>query len=189
MLLKRQDHRISIIGALILLTLTLAAGISVYIVMQRQAESMLSKSLEVSLQSNLRLFESQIDQAMANTQAVTTRPFPIQNLQLLESEPDNATGLYELQRIAKSFLLTGFTGMSFYDVRGHEVAQAGRFSRNHDLRVPLKAKNHTSLLAHLLVVILSDFLPKNILKKWLVLFCSTRDTKPLTQKCPQHGKN
>ena len=99
MFLKRQDHRVSFIGGLILAVLTLAAGISVYVVMQRQAESILSKSLEAALQSNVRLFESQIDQALANTQAVTTRPFLIQNLQLLESDPDNDTGAPNLQRI------------------------------------------------------------------------------------------
>ena len=49
--LKRQDHRISVIGGFILAVLTLAAGISVFVVMQRQAESLLSKSLEASLQS------------------------------------------------------------------------------------------------------------------------------------------
>ena len=83
--LKRQDHRISVIGGLILVILTLAAGISVFVVMQRQAESLLSKSLEVSLQSNVRLFESRIDQALANTHTATVRPFAIKNLQLLAS--------------------------------------------------------------------------------------------------------
>ncbi len=146
MLLKLGKHGINIIGGLILVVLTLAAGISVYVVMQRQAESILSKSLEASLQSNVRLFESQIDQAMANTQAVTTRPFPIQNLQLLESEPDNATAKVELQRIVQSFLLAGFTGVSFYDVGGHEVAREGHYSQKHDLRIPLKTKDRAFLL-------------------------------------------
>ena len=144
--LKRQDHRISVIGGFILAVLTLSAGISVFVVMQRQAESLLSKSLGVSLQSNVRLFENRIDQALARTLVVTTRLNPIKNLQLLTSEPGNATGLRELQRIAKSFLQTGFTAMSFYDVRGHEVARAGHFSQKHDLRVPLKTKHRTYLL-------------------------------------------
>ena len=134
MFLKLAKYRIDIIGGLILLALTLAAGISVYVVMQRQAESMLSKSLEASLQSNVRLFERQIDQALGNTRTVATRPFVIRNLQLLESDPGNAAVPAELQRIAKSFLPTGFTAMSYYDVRGNEVARAGQFSQTHDLR-------------------------------------------------------
>ena len=125
--LKRQDQRVSFLGGIILAVLTLAAGISVYVVMQRQAESTLSNSLEASLQSNVRLFESQIDQALANTRAVTTRPFAIQNLQLLKSDPGNAIAPTELQRIAKSFLLAGFTAMSFYDVQGQRSGACGEF--------------------------------------------------------------
>ena len=59
MFLERQDRKVSIIGGLILVVLTLAAGTSVYVVMQRQAEFILTKSLAASLQSNVRLFESQ----------------------------------------------------------------------------------------------------------------------------------
>ncbi len=146
MLLKREDRRISIIGGLVLVALTLAAGISVYVVMQRQAESILSRSLEASLQNKVLLFESQIDQGMVRTRAVTTRPFLIQSLQLLDAEPGNARGRHELQRIAQSFLLTGFTGMSFYDARGNEVARAGHFSQNLEARVPLNANNRVFLL-------------------------------------------
>ena len=144
--LKRQDRRISIIGGLILAGLTLAAGISVYLVMQRQEESLLGKSLEAALQSNVRFFESQIDQAISNTRAVTGHPYLVQNLQLLEAEPGNISGLVELQLIARSSLLGSLTGSSFYDIRGHEVARAGYFSRNHDLRVPLKTKDRAFLL-------------------------------------------
>lgn len=59
MFLKRQDHRVrvrvrvrvSVIGGLILAGLTLATGVSVYVVMLRQAESLPGKSLEASLQN------------------------------------------------------------------------------------------------------------------------------------------
>ncbi len=146
LLLKREDRRISIIGGLVLVALTLAAGISVYVVMQRQAESILSRSLEASLQNKVLLFESQIDQGMVRTRAVTTRPFLIQSLQLLDAEPGNAKGLYDLQRIAQSFLPTGFTGMFFYDARGNEVARAGHFSQNLEQRIPLSADHRVFLL-------------------------------------------
>ena len=146
MLPKHQDLRIGIIGGFILLILTLATGISVFVVMQRQAESVLSKSLEASLKSNVRSFESQIDQVLSNTQTVASRPYLINNLQLLASKPGNATGLIALQLAAQSFLLTSFTGLSIYDVGGHEVARAGEFSQKHDLRVPLNTKHRAFLL-------------------------------------------
>jgi diguanylate cyclase (GGDEF)-like protein/PAS domain S-box-containing protein len=144
--LNLKKHRIAILSALILVILTLATGISVYVVMQRQAESMLSKNLEASLHRDVHFTEMQIDHALNNTRTVTTRLHPIQTLQLLESEPNNVKVPVELQRIAQSFLQTGFTGFSFYDVRGLEVARAGLFSQKHDLRVPLKTKHRAFLL-------------------------------------------
>ena len=129
-----------------MLVLTLAAGIFVYVVMQRQAHSMLSRSLESSLQSDVSLFESQIDQALNNTRVVATRPYLIKLLQLLASNSNDATAQVELQQAIQSFLLTGYTGMAFYDVRDHEVARGGVFSRQHDLRVPLKTKHRAFLL-------------------------------------------
>lgn len=137
MFLARDKQRINVIGGLILVALTLTAGISVYVVMQRSAESLLSTGLGASLQNNVRLFESRIAQALSNTQTVASRPFLIQNLQLLASQPDDVVGLANLQNIARSFLSTTVAGVSFYGLGGHEVARAGDFSQKYDLRVPL----------------------------------------------------
>ena len=141
-----EKYRIDTLSALLLAALTLAGGVSVYVAMQKQVESLLVKSLEVSLQHNVQLVENQIDQSLSKTQTVSTRLNPIKHLQLLESTPGNATAKAELQKIARSFLSTGFTGMYFYDVLGHEVAHAGHFSQRYDLRVPLKIKDRAFLL-------------------------------------------
>ena len=144
--LKRDDHRINLIGGLILVVLTMATGILVYVVMQRQAEAILSNSLEMSRQHSARLFESQIDYGMDKTLTLTTRPFIIQNLRLLAADPKNAQGISNLQQVAKSFLQTGFSGMSFYNVRGDEVARVGRFSKDGDMAVALNSKYRVRLL-------------------------------------------
>lgn len=146
MFLTREDRKISIMGTLILVLLTLAAGLSVYVVMQRESASILGRSLEASLQSNIRVFENQIDQWVANTHVIATRPFLIKNLQLLDAEPSNVKELSAMQEAARSFLLTGFTGIAFYNAQGHEITQAGRFSQNPELRVPLNVKPPTFLL-------------------------------------------
>lgn len=144
--LKHQGRRISFIGGFVLAALTLVAGISVYAVMQRRAELILSKSLQASLQGHIQLTASQIDRALNNAQTVASRIYPVRNLQLLESEPGNATATAELQRAADSFLKTGFTGLSFLDVRGREVAHAGKFSDKYILRVQLKTGENVFLL-------------------------------------------
>lgn len=146
MLLKLEKYRIDILSALILVTLTLVTGITVFVVMQRQAESFLSKTLEVSLQNNVRLFVNQIDQSLGKTQTVSTRPNPIRHLQLLESPSESSIAIAELQRVADSFLPTGFTGVAIYDKRGQVVARAGQFSKKQDLSVSLKTNNRAYLM-------------------------------------------
>ena len=141
-----EKYRIDILSALILVALTLAAGISVYVVMQRQAESVLIGGLKASLQKDVHFTESQIDHVITEVQVASSHPSVIQNLQLFTSKPDNASGRGELQRLAKAFMATNFTGWSIYDASGHEVARAGYFSQRHDLRVPLKTKDRAFLL-------------------------------------------
>ena len=146
MLLERNKYRINIIGGIILLVLTLTAGISVYLVMQRQAEALLSKSLEASLRSNVKLIESQINHALNISKTVVTRPNVMNKMQLLVANPGNANVLDEFPTIANSFITTGLSAITFYNAAGHFVAQAGQFSQKNLMRVPLKSNDRAFLL-------------------------------------------
>jgi len=144
--LQRDDRKISIIGALILLALTLATGVAVYRVMQNQAESMLANKLATSLQHNIRLFDSQIGDALAETQALAPRISLITNLQSLAAKPGDAKSLYELQRRADLIKSTGFKAVSIYDARDQLVAQAGVFAQSPVLSVALHTSSPAALL-------------------------------------------
>lgn len=143
---QHESHHIGIVGGLILVALTLASGIAVYVVMQRQAEAILVRSLEASLQSDRRLFESEIGAGITNALTVSTRPFVIHNLQLLKAEPGNEGGRHALQQIADSFLPTGFRGVSFRDSRDNEIVRAGRLTESPALSVPLNTQVEARLL-------------------------------------------
>ncbi|MDI1239267.1 MAG: response regulator [Polaromonas sp.] len=141
----RQDHRISLIGGIIFLAANLAAGLAAYVVMERQTESVLSRSLQATLQSNARLFESQISQALTDARTVATRPFLVETLKLLEARPDDAAAALTIQRAAISFLPTGFDGLAFHAADGREVARAGSFSRDDHQHVLLSQKDRAYL--------------------------------------------
>ncbi len=141
-----ESHRIGLIGGLILIVLTLAAGLAVYALMQRQAESILVKSLAAALQNDRRLFESEISASVANALAVSTRPFVIHNLQMLKAKPDNDTSRQALQQIADSFLPIGFASVSFHDSHGQTIVRVGHPSKSPALSVLL----HTQAESHLL---------------------------------------
>ncbi len=153
-----ESHRISIIGGLILVTLTLASGIGVYAVMQRQVESILVRSLEASLQSGRRLFESEINAGVIDALTVSTRPFVILNLQQLKAESGNDASRHALQKIADSFLPAGLTGVSFYDTHNNEIARAGRLTKNPTLSVPLNTQAGARLLwdGQLILLVVRD---------------------------------
>ncbi|MDP3420189.1 MAG: EAL domain-containing protein [Thiobacillus sp.] len=141
-----DSQRIGIIGGLILAGLTLASGLAVYVVMQRQAEAILVKSLEASLRSDRRLFESEIEANLANALTVSTRPFVIRNLKQIHAQPDDPASRLALQQVAESFLPIGFTSITFYDRRDVEVAHAGTLSENPALSVPLNTHVESRLL-------------------------------------------
>ncbi len=146
MLLIRDDRKISIIGGLLLVGLTLVTGIAVYGVMRQQIESTLGRGLDVALQGKARLFESQIEEGLANTRAVVNRPFLVQSMQQLNAQPDNASALHDLELNVNSLLRADFTAASVYGVRGNKLAQVGRFSSNQTPSLPLHSHNNTSLL-------------------------------------------
>src|SRR5882724_9307577 len=145
LLLKHESRRINIIGGLLLALLMLVAGMTVYTVMQRQAERILGNRLEASLRQDISQFENQITQGVTNTLTGSSRPFMIRNLKLHNAEPGNAVAKYELQQIAQSFL-SSFTAVSLLDVRGNEVVRAGHFSQQPELRVALNTKDRVFLL-------------------------------------------
>ena len=133
-------------GGLILLATSIAAGIAVYVVMGRQAESVLSRSLQTALQSNARLFESQINQTLTDARTVATRPFLVQTLQTLTTTPEDPAAMLAMQRAATSFLPTGFRGLAFLDAGGREVARAGSFSPSDEKHLLLNKKDRATLL-------------------------------------------
>jgi diguanylate cyclase (GGDEF)-like protein/PAS domain S-box-containing protein len=153
-----ESYRIGIVGGLILVALTLASGIGVYAVMQQQVESILVRSLEASLQSDRRLFESRIKAGVIDALTVSTRPFVILNLQRLRAEPGNDASRHALQRIADSFLPAGFTGVTFYDAHNHEIVRAGRLTKTPALDVPLNTQAGAHLLwdGQLILMVVRD---------------------------------
>ena len=60
---KIHQPRIVLIAGIILIIVTLLAGVTVFVVMQRHAEALLSKSLQLSLQNRVQLTQAAIDRS------------------------------------------------------------------------------------------------------------------------------
>ena len=85
----RDERRISLIAGAILFILTLASGVSVYVVMHHQAQASLSRGLQLNLESRTRLIEREITQNMADTVALASRPALREQLALASAYPKN----------------------------------------------------------------------------------------------------
>ncbi|SFE06689.1 ATP-binding protein [Nitrosomonas sp. Nm166] len=146
MLLTRDDRKISIIGGLLLLGLTLTTGIAVYSAMRQQIESVLGRGLDVALQGKALLIESLIEKGVADTRALTLRPFIIQSMKELNVQPGNDRALHDLARNVNSLTQAGFSAAVIYDMHGNVLSQVGRFSENQSQSLPLNKYSNTSLV-------------------------------------------
>ena len=142
---KDKQPGIVLVAGTILIVVTLLVGVTALIVMQRHAESLLSKSLQVSLQSRVQQIEAEIRGGFDRAALISTRPLLIDQLQLVNSHA-NADARKKLSVGAQSFLQTGFTAVAFYGKDGQELAHAGIFTQQPELAVPLNLPGHAQLL-------------------------------------------
>lgn len=140
------SRRITLLGGLILAALTVIAGIVVFAIMQRQTETVLSTSLELSLQSRASLFEATLENRAKRVVMITTRPFLIQQLKKANLTPDDQKARSLLQRGVDSFLPTGFSALAIANRDGEIVASAGEFISNPQTRVALQMSGVDSAL-------------------------------------------
>lgn len=130
MFLTSDDRKISIIGGILLLGLTLTTGITVYSAMRQEIESVLGRGLAVALQGKAHLLESQIEKGLADARALALRPFIVQSMQQLNAEPDNLNALHDLMRNVNSLPEAGFSAAVVHDMQGKTLSQVGQFSRS-----------------------------------------------------------
>jgi len=143
---KIHQPRIVLVAGTILLIVTLLVGVSVFMLMQRHAEALLSKSLQSSLQSRIQLTETEIRANFDSTVLIATRPLLIDQLQHINARTDDTVALNKLNVAARSFLQTGLTALTFYGEDGQELVRTGVFAQQPELAVPLNLPGHAQLL-------------------------------------------
>ncbi len=144
---QKTDHpRIVLVAWLILLVATVFAGAMVFLLMERHAENLLSKSLLLSLRNKVEMAESEIRQRSAAAVTVATRPFLIEQIQRADTPAGDAEAVRALERGASSFLASGFSAIALYGRDGRELARAGAFAQRPELAVPLALAGQAQLL-------------------------------------------
>lgn len=143
---RRKEQRISLIAGMILIAVTVVAGAAVFLVMQRHAESLLSKSLLLSLQNRAEQVQFDIDEHVLAARTIGSRPFIMQQMIMLSANPEAASARAALMRAASSFLPTGFSSIAFYDSKRVQLAHAGEEISDPELDIKLASPDDARLL-------------------------------------------
>lgn len=143
---RRRVRRISLIAAGILGVVTLAAGTAVFRVMEAQSEALLRRSLALSLQNRANLIRLAVDERLAATETIATRPFIVQEILALQADPGDTRARRALQRAARTFRETGFEMVTLLDRQGRVVGRAGSAAARPEVAIPLAVKPAARLL-------------------------------------------
>ena len=143
---KINPKYIIAIARAILIAMTVSAGVMVFYIMKNHAENLLINSLQSSLENHASLAMTELRQGFEKTTMVATRPFIIQQIELLNSPGHHDADVAALQKGVQSFVSTGFSAIALFDRRGHEIVRAGHFLQRPELEAPLHVPDHTQLL-------------------------------------------
>ena len=142
---KYNQHHIGLVASAILVAVVIMVGVMVFFVMARHTERLLSTSLQSSLQNHVDLILSEIEGGADLIDALTNRPFMLEQLEILNERANDAEALASLKDIlVPAILKTGISGVALYDKHGKEVVRGGEFVRS-QLSVPLNLPNRPRL--------------------------------------------
>ncbi len=143
--LMRDNRKISILGSLLLMGLTIITGAAVYSVMRQQIELSLGRGLGVALQGKGHLLESQVEKSLADTEALIMHPALIQSMQQLNTFP-HENYAQDLERHVHSLMQVGFTAAAVYDLQGKILSKIGEFSGKQTQSLALNKYTDTFLI-------------------------------------------
>ncbi|MER2512692.1 MAG: ATP-binding protein [Nitrosomonas ureae] len=146
MFFTKDVHKISIVGGLLLLGLTLTTGITVYNAMRQQIETVLGRGLTGALEGKALLFQTRVEKGIEDTRALALRPFIVQFMQDLNDNIDNEIASNNLTRNVNSLTLIGFSAAAVYDRNNNVLSQVGVFSSNENPIIPLDSDENSKLI-------------------------------------------
>lgn len=146
MTITKDDRKISIIGGLLLLGLTLTTGFTVYNAMRQQIETVLDRGLTGSLDGKALLFETRIGKGIEDARALALRPFIIQFMQELNENINNREASNNLDRNVNSLTQIGFSAAVIYDKNNNILSQVGTFSSDENPVITLTSERNSELI-------------------------------------------
>ncbi|HEX4798566.1 MAG TPA: PAS domain S-box protein [Burkholderiales bacterium] len=124
-LLAREDDRITVAGATILVAIALAAGIASFAILQGRAQTLVGDSVLEALTRRTDMFRDLIQLREVNARIAATRPAVLRNLRVIRAGRDDGSNIANVRAVVDSFVKEGFSGLAYYDVDGEVVSSGG----------------------------------------------------------------
>ena len=142
---KYNQHHIGLVASAILIAVVIMVGVMVFFIMARHTERLLSTSLQASLQNHVELTLSEIEAGTDVIDALTNRPFMVEQLAILSERRDDQEALARLKDVlVPAILKTGVSGVILYDKTGTEIIRGGEFVQSQH-SVPLNLPDRPRL--------------------------------------------
>ncbi len=143
----KEDTRITLIGAVLLLLVALTAGLFGFGILAQQAERTIKNSLALSLESRLRLFEIGVERALNSVVMIAARPRLNYVLGRSHSGDMDATAQHELATIVDNIMATTpVRALVVFDAAGKPLAQRGELVTKPKMAAPLKTQPPARLI-------------------------------------------
>ncbi len=145
-LLAREDDQVTFVGALILGTIALAAGIASFAILQDRVQTVVSDDVLTSLQRRTEMIQDVLQLREVNASIAATRPGVLRNLRVIRAGRDDGSNLANIEAVIANFLQQGFSGLAYKDVDGRVVAAGGAFVHAPAMAATLASPGNPQLL-------------------------------------------
>ena len=145
-LLAREDDRITVVGATILIAIALAAGIASFAVLQGRTQTLVGNNVLAALTRRTEVLRDLVELRESNARLAATRPAVLRNLRIIHAGRDDGSNMANVRAVVDSFLKEGFSGLAYRDVDGKMVAGGGVFAKTPELAVTLATPDKPELI-------------------------------------------
>lgn len=136
-----DDWRITYLSIVIVVIVTLTGGLMVYVIMQRQSETILDKELEASVRDHASELTALIKDNIGYARALAARPFVIDKLKQIDGRlRDAGTAGRELIEAVKPIVPNiDFSAIALYGSHGNLIAHWSEIETRPEISLPLRA--------------------------------------------------
>ena len=119
---KREDDRITFIGACVLATVTICAGLATFTVLADRVQSLVASNILAALGRRSETVRDLVEMREVSARIAATRPRIFVNLRAIRAGRDSGEHLANIEAVVDGFLKQGFSAIAYYDADGQLVA-------------------------------------------------------------------